>query len=523
MSLKTLVFISAFLYTLFIGGGLLGYRLLIVYPALKQATSELHKQDIEAVYGAYQEGFTNLQQFNNDWAKWDDAHEYALNGSTPFIENNLVGSFLDSGIDAVIVMTRNGNIRYAGLKDGEKFSKISMNNPIFKEFNLQDLLDKDLQIGFIKLNGQQAYFSSSLIQDSSEQSEPSGALIFIKKLSKEFHRKIELITNANVSIYPTNAIHELNPESEPFLNTSEIETNKVKNKYHIWFSNKGLEPIAIIEIAFSKSSIPEKIDTITMLSIAILLALPIVITIVIWFLFLTPIVSIHRQLTNMINKESLYELKGRNTIKELAYFQDAFNNLIKKVQNYQEKLKLDSIIDGLTGIYNRRFFDETFDKSWRASTRNKTPLAIIMMDIDYFKKYNDHYGHQQGDEALIAVAQSLQNHTRRAFDVLARYGGEEFVMLCQPNSHDDLKEILNGILTGVSNLQIPHIESEVSDNLTISCGACLISNPDLWMKNSQDLALKMADQALYKAKNSGRNCYYVSAFNPLNKNKEITE
>lgn len=523
MSLKTLVFISAILYTLFIGGGLLGYRLLIVYPALQQATSELHKQDIEAVYSAYQEGFTNLQQFNSDWAKWDDAHEYALKGNTPFIERNLVGTFLDSGIDAVIVLTRNGNIRYAGLKDSENFSKISKNNPIFNEFNLQDLIVKDQQIGFIKLNGQQSYFASALIQDSSEQSEPSGTLIFIKKLSKEFHRKVQLITSANISIYPTDAIHKLDPESEPFLSTREIKTKKVKNKYHIWLSNKEVEPIAIIEMVYNKSDIPKKIDSITAISIATLLALPIFITVVIWILYLTPILTMHKQLTRMIINERLAPLKGRITISELAYFQQAFNILIKKVKDYQDKLKLDSIIDGLTGIYNRRFFDETFDKSWRASTRNKTPLAIIMMDIDYFKKYNDHYGHQQGDEALIAVAQSLQKHTRRAFDVLARYGGEEFVMLCQPNNHDDLMDILNNILTGVSNLKIPHIESEVSNSLTISCGACLISNPDLWMKNSQDLALKMADQALYKAKNSGRNCYYVSAFNPLDKNQKTTE
>lgn len=521
MSLKSLVFISAVLYTLIIGGGLLGYRLFVVYPALKQATSELHKQDIEAVYDAYKEGFINLQQFNTDWAKWDDTHNYALKRNNDFIKSNLVGSFLDSEIYAVIVLTSKEGVLYAGYNDGEKFSDISKADNLFNQLNAKDLLEKDKQIGFISIHGKQGYFASSLIQDSIEQSDSSGALIFIRLLSKSFHKKIKLITNAKIRIYPENKLSNLNLESEPFLSTDEIDTSKIQSQYHIWLSNEETEPLGVIKYTFSDSTIPKKVDMVTAVSITILLALPVFITVVIWILFLTPIVNIHKQLTSMIEKETLHPLKGRNAISELAYFQDAFNSLTIKVKDYQEKLKLDSIIDGLTGIYNRRYFDDEFDKTWRASTRNKTPLAIIMMDIDYFKKYNDHYGHQQGDEALKSVAQSLQKHTRRAYDVLARYGGEEFVMLCQPSSHDDLKDTINGVLCGVSDLRIPHAKSDIGEILTISCGACYIAKPDIWMKSSQELALKMADQALYKAKKSGRNCYYLSEFNPLDNNRSL--
>jgi diguanylate cyclase (GGDEF)-like protein len=137
-----------------------------------------------------------------------------------------------------------------------------------------------------------------------------------------------------------------------------------------------------------------------------------------------------------------------------------------------------------------------------------------MVDIDFFKKYNDHYGHQQGDEALKQVANILQQHARRANDVLARYGGEEFILMHQPDSREHLKKTLNAILESINEAMIPHETSGVCNHITVSAGACLVDEPGGWMKDYKELAVKVADQALYKAKNKGRNTFHLSRLDP---------
>lgn len=221
-----------------------------------------------------------------------------------------------------------------------------------------------------------------------------------------------------------------------------------------------------------------------------------------------------RQLKNMECKGSVNAINTNSLIWELQTFASTFNGLVAKITSYQKKLENDSKTDGLTQIFNRRHFDETFDTAWRFSTRNNLPISIIMIDIDYFKKYNDHYGHQQGDEALKQVAQILKGFAKRANDLLARYGGEEFIIMHQPDSKEHLKKTLNFIIEAINDAKIPHETSEVSEYISVSAGACLIDVPGGWMKDYKELAVKVADQALYKAKNKGRNTFHLSRLDP---------
>ncbi|MBF0345164.1 MAG: PleD family two-component system response regulator [Nitrospirae bacterium] len=172
-----------------------------------------------------------------------------------------------------------------------------------------------------------------------------------------------------------------------------------------------------------------------------------------------------------------------------------------------ELLKNLSLSDGLTGIANRRRFDEYIGMIWNYSIRESLPLSLIMIDIDHFKLYNDNYGHQSGDSCLIQVAGCLVSSINRKIDIVARYGGEEFACIL-PHTHIDgavsvAKKFHNEILA----LQIPHIRSSVNNRVSISQGiATLIpSNYSL-----PETLIKMADQALYKAKENGRNrfCTY---------------
>lgn len=163
-------------------------------------------------------------------------------------------------------------------------------------------------------------------------------------------------------------------------------------------------------------------------------------------------------------------------------------------------------LDGLTGLRNRRSYDEYIARVWKQSRREQVPLAIMLIDIDHFKNYNDHYGHQQGDDTLIEVARVIGACERRPLDFAARYGGEEFVLVLYDQSVESARKIADRLCARVRDLDIPHQNSSTGERLTISIGAAVIM-PDA--ERSDAGALQMADEALYEAKESGRNCVVI--------------
>lgn len=162
-----------------------------------------------------------------------------------------------------------------------------------------------------------------------------------------------------------------------------------------------------------------------------------------------------------------------------------------------------AFIDSLTHIPNRRRFDAVYDEEWRRALRNKTPLSLCMIDIDYFKKYNDTLGHGEGDVCLQKVAASLVNSSARGGELAARYGGEEFIVILPYCDEATLAQSAENIRRAVEALQIPHPASEVSSVVTVSIG-CVSVNPSDKIVDREGL-LKRADNALYAAKNGGRN------------------
>lgn len=198
----------------------------------------------------------------------------------------------------------------------------------------------------------------------------------------------------------------------------------------------------------------------------------------------------------------------------IDYITKPFNKAIVKlrIKNYLDlKIKNDmleklSMYDGLTNIRNRRFFDETFEKTFSEIKRDKKSLAVLMIDIDFFKPYNDNYGHGQGDETLRKVSKALEKTIKRASDFVARYGGEEFVILLKDIKKDGVEAVANNLLNAVRELKITHEFSKIENYVTISIGASFYnSNSDV---TKLELLLK-ADETLYNVKNSGRNNFAI--------------
>lgn len=159
-------------------------------------------------------------------------------------------------------------------------------------------------------------------------------------------------------------------------------------------------------------------------------------------------------------------------------------------------------IDGLTEIPNRRSFEEAFTKEYGRAIRNNTPFSLAMADVDFFKQYNDHYGHGMGDSALQEVAHALRKSLKRPGDLAARYGGEEFVLILPETDLDPAVLVAERAREAVISLQIPHLRSDAAEYISISIGvATRVSG---FEPPPKDL-LKQADQNLYKAKENGRN------------------
>ena len=162
-----------------------------------------------------------------------------------------------------------------------------------------------------------------------------------------------------------------------------------------------------------------------------------------------------------------------------------------------------AMLDGLTGVANRRRFDEQLQVHWRQGQRDKKPLSLILIDIDFFKQYNDHYGHLAGDKALQEVAHALRSVLLRPHDSVSRYGGEEFVCLLPGTDNAGAMLLAERLLAAVAALTIRHEKSLAGDVLSISAGVATVTPS---AKHNAGQLIAAADEQLYAAKHAGRQC-----------------
>lgn len=168
--------------------------------------------------------------------------------------------------------------------------------------------------------------------------------------------------------------------------------------------------------------------------------------------------------------------------------------------------------DALTGLYNRRYFNDSLEREWKRSGRDKSPIALLIMDIDYFKRINDTHGHQAGDEYLKKLAETLSSVFKRDTDIVARYGGEEFTILLQGMDLGHAMRLAENAIQAVAAMKIDYQGEKIGTTISVGINSCV---PD--SKTRPDSFITGADQALYRAKGSGRN--RVVVFGELTKQK----
>lgn len=204
-----------------------------------------------------------------------------------------------------------------------------------------------------------------------------------------------------------------------------------------------------------------------------------------------------------------------NAMRRLLEMQRSLLELTHKLNQANKELQLLSATDGLTGLSNRRMFDELSLREWRRCDRMNKSISLVMVDVDYFKLYNDNYGHQAGDECLREVAAQLRRAAPRASDVVARYGGEEFVMVLGETDMDGAKWVANHLRQRIDDLKMPHLASPLK-NVTVSCGVASILPKD---NLNLETLLQSSDYALYQAKLVGRNRVVGVEYGQTNKER----
>jgi two-component system chemotaxis family response regulator WspR len=207
------------------------------------------------------------------------------------------------------------------------------------------------------------------------------------------------------------------------------------------------------------------------------------------------------------SKSYLLQLQRDEAYREMKKLQEQLTENHQQLEESNAILQRLSTLDGLTGIANRRHFDDTLQLQWRSSVRQQTTLSLIMLDIDFFKKYNDGYGHQGGDDCLKEVAQTLAASLQRPCDFIARYGGEEFVAVLPNTDAHGAAQIAEIMRANIQAKNIPHAYSNVASHVSISLGVAAMQAHE--NATPAELIAK-ADAALYRAKEAGRNRYMVA-------------
>ena len=206
--------------------------------------------------------------------------------------------------------------------------------------------------------------------------------------------------------------------------------------------------------------------------------------------------------SKMIRRSIVYAIERQQLLLELKDKVQQLKHLSEQLEQANQTLKQLATIDGLTQLHNRRQFDQVYLAEWKRLSRKQQPLSLIMCDVDYFKAYNDTYGHLQGDDALVQIARAIKHCLKRPADLAARYGGEEFVALLPDTHLAGAVHVAEEIRRSVQALAISHQQSSNSNQITISLGvACTVPSSH---SIDPDILLQAADQALYRAKAEGR-------------------
>ncbi|MBM9612766.1 diguanylate cyclase [Desulfobulbus rhabdoformis] len=531
MSIRRKVFVIILLLFVLLGGANFLIQRLIIFPSFLELESREASENLQRIRYAIEREIIHLDRLCRDWAIWDDSYDFIQTRSQAYIESNLGDSTLESDrLNLLLFCRLDGSIVWgSSLQDEQrlpfpffKTQKVSLDHPLFsflKEDNQQS------SSGIIDSPFGPLLFSTQTILRSNNIGPGIGYLIMARLLDasaveslKEqtripFQLRYPLEANTILCGSIDNGFH-LNTEKLSFI---ELNTGKYIQSC---FGYPGItgKPVFGVEYLFPREITRKGIASMgyaAALVIALGICIIVILNLTLQKVVMQPLKRLtdHAQLIEQ-QKDFSRRIAMRRT-DEIGLLAQSIDTMVQTIgkqtnelQLANEQLIILSVQDGLTSIANRRMFDSYLSKEWHRAMREQTPLSLILLDVDFFKHYNDTYGHQQGDRCLIAIAEIMQKHIRRPADLAARYGGEEFALILPNTENKGACKVAEGVRQGIQDLHIEHRTSDVSAHVSVSLGVSTIIPQVTEHNQSMHDFIELADQHLYQAKQSGRNCVH---------------
>lgn len=516
MSIRNKVFVLIAALFLVLGGVNLAIQWRVTYASFVDLEQREAEENLRRIFFAIDRELAYLDELCMDWAAWDDSYAFMQDRSEDFIAGNLNSEAQKSNRLAVLAyVDPDGRVVWErSLAPGTQAvrridflarGRVAEGHPV---------LSRDIRLhagghGTCATEFGPMLFATRPVLRSDESGPSNGFLIMGRVLDQQTVDVLREQTRIDFSvIYPLRggvARQESGVVMEQgggrFRVTAEYRDAFQRSVFGVEYcvpreiTRKGLDNLRIAVGMMVGSGV------------AVLLMLNVLLQAVV----LRPIQRLTRHVTQLEqdgDHTARLNMARRDEIGSLAH---GIDSMVRTIRERTEALKLANEqlselarIDALTGIPNRREFDACLQQEWRRALREGTPLSVIMLDVDYFKNFNDAYGHQRGDTCLVQIATVLAGQIRRPADLAARYGGEEFVVIL-PNTHAaGAMFMAERIRLAVEGLHIVHEHSPAGPVVTVSLGV-MTEVPSSAEVTEMEQLLKKADEALYAAKRHGRN------------------
>jgi diguanylate cyclase (GGDEF)-like protein len=516
----------------------------IVFPVFTEIEIQHAQSNLNRVEELLDDNIDQINRYSYDLSSWDDTYQFAQDSNEKYIQSNLTSdTFLNNQINIVYFLTVKKTLIWGEVYtfSDKELDVVTDHNYIQQSLNLLqhniDGIDLSLQSGALSSKGifvqdnTPILFSIHPILTTEGLGPAQGYLILGRTVDDVL---IEKFKNQTKTTFEINII-----SPEVFSNdkslTKKIHIKQSDDNFIEIQKNYFSNNIPVISIAATS---PKDITRNGLKSIIYALSALFIIGLLsilsVWallkFSILRPVASLTKEIVN-ISTHTDYSLRSKiNKKDEIGILAKEFNCMLtildanhlelkktylqikadnKKIRRTESalkeansKLEKLTVTDPLTGIANRLCIQQKLEGEWSALRRSKQSLSILMIDIDFFKLFNDHYGHQAGDKCLIQVASSLKRCMRRPNDLAARYGGEEFILIIPRSDINAAKQLAQNVRDALALEKIEHLHSEVDNIITVSIGiASIIPSQDSTIES----LIHQADSALYEAKKNGRN------------------
>lgn len=445
-----------------------------------------------------------------DWSLWDDTYYFAETGSQEYIESNLgIDTLNNISINMMMIFDRNGDLKWGNIYDFDDWASLYGSGFTEKDILIWELnfTEEELQtfeeepqiksgfllteIGLIKAH-------SRPILKSDGTGPPTGIMIIGKILNESYFTHMKEIVHGELAFHTKNGSDikaVLQQMQEPLLKVTKNES------LHIYSLIKGLiEGESFILETISDRSISNFGKEALRLFITTIILAALVFTLVFLYLISRTVLAPLKDITTYLQ---LYSQGLDNPYSLNITRKDEIGVLSRGIDHFIKELKKQATTDALTGLKNRHIMDTEIPGIWNILSRDNSVLSVMLIDIDYFKKYNDTYGHQAGDECLKELAQILLKSLNRNSDIAIRFGGEEFLIFLPATDSSGTVKVAERIQTKLAEAAIEHKSSHIGSFLTLSIGiSTIIPSKD----NNLDKLIEQADKALYQSKSKGRNC-----------------